>query len=65
MSLTVTLPLLGGVGVEGVSSGGLSVGSRGGASVGSGVREGSEISVYYDPLICKLITYGKVVLIYC
>jgi propionyl-CoA carboxylase alpha chain len=25
----------------------------------SGIREGSEISMYYDPLICKLITYGK------
>lgn len=25
----------------------------------SGIREGSEISVYYDPLICKLITHGK------
>lgn len=25
----------------------------------SGVREGSAISIYYDPLICKLITYGK------
>lgn len=25
----------------------------------SGVREGSEISVYYDPMICKLVSYGK------
>ena len=25
----------------------------------SGVREGSEISVFYDPMICKLVTYGK------
>lgn len=25
----------------------------------SGIREGSEISIYYDPLICKLITYGN------
>jgi len=25
----------------------------------SGVREGSEISVYYDPMICKLVTYGS------
>jgi acetyl/propionyl-CoA carboxylase alpha subunit len=25
----------------------------------SGVREGSEIAVYYDPMICKLVTYGK------
>lgn len=24
----------------------------------SGVREGSEISIYYDPLICKLSTHG-------
>jgi propionyl-CoA carboxylase alpha chain len=27
--------------------------------VDSGVAEGSEISVYYDPLIAKLITYGE------
>ncbi|KAI9028491.1 carbamoyl-phosphate synthase L chain, ATP binding domain-containing protein [Hyaloraphidium curvatum] len=25
----------------------------------SGIREGSEISMYYDPMICKLITHGK------
>lgn len=25
----------------------------------SGVREGAEISVHYDPMICKLITYGR------
>ena len=25
----------------------------------SGVEEGSEISIYYDPLICKLVTYGN------
>ena len=24
----------------------------------SGVREGSDISIYYDPLICKLVSYG-------
>lgn len=24
----------------------------------SGILEGSEISIYYDPLICKLVTYG-------
>lgn len=24
----------------------------------SGVQEGSDISIYYDPMICKLITYG-------
>ena len=23
------------------------------------MREGSEISVYYDPMICKLVTYGS------
>ena len=25
----------------------------------SGIDEGSEISMYYDPMICKLVTYGK------
>ena len=25
----------------------------------SGIREGSDISVYYDPMICKLSTFGK------
>ena len=25
----------------------------------TGVVEGSDISVYYDPMICKLVTYGK------
>lgn len=25
----------------------------------SGIREGAEISVHYDPMICKLITYGR------
>ncbi|XP_059172705.1 propionyl-CoA carboxylase alpha chain, mitochondrial-like isoform X2 [Physella acuta] len=25
----------------------------------SGIMEGSEISIYYDPMICKLVTYGK------
>ena len=25
----------------------------------SGVLEGSEISIYYDPMICKLVTYGQ------
>lgn len=24
----------------------------------SGIEEGSDISIYYDPMICKLITYG-------
>lgn len=24
----------------------------------SGIEEGSEISIYYDPMICKLVTYG-------
>ena len=24
----------------------------------SGIREGSEISIYYDPLICKLVSSG-------
>ena len=30
-----------------------------GVRVDSGVREGSEISVYYDPMISKLVSYGK------
>lgn len=30
-----------------------------GVRVDSGVYEGTEISVYYDPLMAKLITYGK------
>ena len=30
-----------------------------GVRVDSGVREGSDISVYYDPMISKLITYGQ------
>lgn len=25
----------------------------------SGIEEGSEISIYYDPMICKLVAYGK------
>lgn len=25
----------------------------------SGVEEGSEISIYYDPMICKLVCYGS------
>jgi propionyl-CoA carboxylase alpha chain len=25
----------------------------------SGIREGSDISIYYDPMICKLSTFGK------
>lgn len=25
----------------------------------SGIEEGSEISIYYDPMICKLVTYGN------
>lgn len=25
----------------------------------SGIEEGSEISIYYDPMICKLVTYGQ------
>ena len=24
----------------------------------SGIEEGSEISMFYDPMICKLTTYG-------
>ena len=27
--------------------------------IDTGVREGSEISMYYDPMISKLITWGK------
>jgi propionyl-CoA carboxylase alpha chain len=25
----------------------------------SGIEEGAAISIYYDPMICKLITYGE------
>ncbi|CAG5117163.1 unnamed protein product, partial [Candidula unifasciata] len=25
----------------------------------SGIMEGSEISIFYDPMICKLVTYGR------
>uniref|UniRef100_A0A2C9K9Y5 propionyl-CoA carboxylase n=1 Tax=Biomphalaria glabrata TaxID=6526 RepID=A0A2C9K9Y5_BIOGL len=25
----------------------------------SGIMEGSDISIYYDPMICKLVTYGR------
>ena len=25
----------------------------------SGIKEGSEISIYYDPMISKLVTYGR------
>ncbi|XP_005106150.1 propionyl-CoA carboxylase alpha chain, mitochondrial isoform X2 [Aplysia californica] len=25
----------------------------------SGITEGSDISIYYDPMICKLVTYGR------
>jgi acetyl/propionyl-CoA carboxylase alpha subunit len=27
--------------------------------VDTGIREGSEISMHYDPLICKLATHGN------
>ena len=27
--------------------------------IDTGVEEGSEISMFYDPMICKLITWGK------
>ncbi len=27
--------------------------------IDTGVEEGSEISMYYDPMICKLVTWGK------
>lgn len=30
-----------------------------GIRVDSGIREGSEISIYYDPMISKLVSYGK------
>lgn len=30
-----------------------------GVRVDSGIKEGSEISIYYDPMISKLISYGK------
>lgn len=28
-------------------------------SIDTGVEEGSQISIYYDPLIAKLVTHGK------
>ena len=34
-------------------------GDQGEIRCDSGIREGSEISMYYDPLICKLSTHGK------
>ncbi|RUS15913.1 hypothetical protein BC937DRAFT_91815 [Endogone sp. FLAS-F59071] len=33
-------------------------GTQGEVRCDSGIVEGSEISIYYDPLICKLVTYG-------
>eukprot|EP00164_Ancoracysta_twista_P004401 GFYU01005935.1.p1 GENE.GFYU01005935.1~~GFYU01005935.1.p1 ORF type:complete len:718 (+),score=223.45 GFYU01005935.1:33-2156(+) len=30
-----------------------------GVRVDSGIREGSDISMYYDPMICKLVTHGE------
>ncbi|KAL1920259.1 uncharacterized protein VTP21DRAFT_1405 [Calcarisporiella thermophila] len=35
------------------------VGTAGEVRCDSGVVEGSEISIYYDPMICKLCTYGE------
>lgn len=32
--------------------------SEGDVRVDSGIEEGSEISIYYDPMICKLVTHG-------
>ncbi|TCS62089.1 acetyl-CoA carboxylase biotin carboxylase subunit [Varunaivibrio sulfuroxidans] len=34
-------------------------GEEGGVRVDSGVYEGGEISIHYDPMIAKLITYGE------
>ncbi|TPX33612.1 hypothetical protein SmJEL517_g03559 [Synchytrium microbalum] len=34
-------------------------GTHGEIRCDTGIVEGSEISIYYDPLICKLVTYGK------
>ena len=31
-----------------------------GVRIDTGIYEGSEISMFYDPMISKLITYGKV-----
>lgn len=36
-----------------------------GVRVDSGIYEGSEISMYYDPMISKLVTHGKVKMISC
>lgn len=32
--------------------------TEGDVRVDSGIQEGSEISIYYDPMICKLVTHG-------
>lgn len=37
----------------------LGVGKKGIVRCDSGVEEGSEISIYYDPMICKLSTWGE------
>ena len=34
-------------------------GTHGEVRCDTGIVEGSEISIYYDPLICKLVTYGR------
>eukprot|EP00339_Tiarina_fusa_P022348 CAMPEP_0117015212 /NCGR_PEP_ID=MMETSP0472-20121206/12194_1 /TAXON_ID=693140 ORGANISM="Tiarina fusus, Strain LIS" /NCGR_SAMPLE_ID=MMETSP0472 /ASSEMBLY_ACC=CAM_ASM_000603 /LENGTH=652 /DNA_ID=CAMNT_0004718959 /DNA_START=171 /DNA_END=2127 /DNA_ORIENTATION=+ len=33
--------------------------SSGNVRVDSGITEGSEISMFYDPMICKLVSYGE------
>ena len=35
-----------------------------GVRVDSGVSEGSDISMFYDPMISKLVTHGKVCFVY-
>merc|ERR1712137_999433 len=37
----------------------MALGTEEGIRVDSGITEGSEISMFYDPMISKLVTYGK------